>query len=76
MDSLTDDLAELAGPNLGDVSGRRFLQRARPVVGPRGQRYPSASLAAAAEGVPVETMVHRCRKGYLGWRYADSTHVR
>lgn len=74
--SLTDDLAELAGPNLGDGSGRRFLQRARPVVGPCGQRYRSASLAAAAEGVSVNTMVYRCRNRYCGWRYADSTHVR
>ena len=33
----------------------------------------SASLAAAAEGVCVPTMIQRCRKRYLGWRYADDT---
>ena len=69
MDSLTDDLAELAGPNLGDGSGRRFLQRARPVVGPLG-RFTSVTMAAVAAGVPHSTMLCWCRYRRHGWRYS------
>lgn len=68
MDSLTDDLAELAGPNLGDGSGRRFLQRARPVVGPLGL-FTSVTLAAVAAGVSYDTMLRWCRDRRYGWRY-------